>query len=79
MASRSSRGRDITGFEGMEVLAADDNQVKRKARSSRSAKLAQDAEKSLDLPVGDALRSIYQQTVDEDIPKEFLDILGKLA
>lgn len=29
--------------------------------------------------VGDALRSIYQQTVNEEIPDEFRDILGKLA
>lgn len=29
--------------------------------------------------VGEALRSIYQQTVSEEIPDEFLDILGKLA
>lgn len=29
--------------------------------------------------VGDALRSIYQETIDEQVPDEFLDILGKLA
>lgn len=28
--------------------------------------------------VGNALRSIYQKTVDESVPKEMLDLLGKL-
>lgn len=29
--------------------------------------------------VGDALRSAYQRTVNEDIPPEMLDLLGKLG
>lgn len=29
--------------------------------------------------VGDALRSVYQTTVSEDIPPEMLDLLGKLG
>jgi len=29
--------------------------------------------------VGHALRSVYQRTVDEDVPPEFLDLLGKLG
>jgi len=28
--------------------------------------------------MGSALRSVYQKTVDEKIPDEFLDLLGKL-
>jgi len=28
---------------------------------------------------GHALRSVYQQTVDESIPPEMLDLLGKLG
>ena len=28
---------------------------------------------------GTALRSVYQQTVDESIPPEMLDLLGKLG
>jgi hypothetical protein len=28
--------------------------------------------------VGNALRSIYQKTVDESVPREMLDLLGKL-
>ena len=29
--------------------------------------------------VGNALRSIYQKTVDEAVPSEMLDLLGKLG
>jgi len=29
--------------------------------------------------VGNALRQAYQQTIDESIPPEFLDLLGKLG
>jgi hypothetical protein len=29
--------------------------------------------------VGDALKSAYQRTLDEDIPPEMLDLLGKLG
>lgn len=29
--------------------------------------------------VGDALRTVYQATINEDIPPEMLDLLGKLS
>lgn len=29
--------------------------------------------------VGDALRTVYQTTIDESIPPEMLDLLGKLG
>jgi hypothetical protein len=29
-------------------------------------------------PVGDALRSVYDRTLHEDIPPDLLDLLGKL-
>lgn len=32
-----------------------------------------------DSNVGGALRSVYQQTINEDIPAEMLDLLNKLA
>ncbi|MDP1025655.1 NepR family anti-sigma factor [Sphingomonas sp. KR1UV-12] len=31
-----------------------------------------------DRDMGSALRTVYQKTVDEEIPDEFLDLLGKL-
>lgn len=32
-----------------------------------------------DRDVGAALRSVYQKTVEESVPDEFLDLLGKLG
>ena len=29
-------------------------------------------------PVGDALRSVYERAIEESIPQEMLDLLGKL-
>ncbi len=31
-----------------------------------------------DRDMGSALRTVYQKTVDEQVPDEFLDLLGKL-
>lgn len=36
-------------------------------------------EKAPNVEVGHALRSVYQRTIDEDIPMEMLDLLGKLG
>jgi hypothetical protein len=33
---------------------------------------------SKDRDMGAALRTVYQKTVDEDIPADLLDLLGKL-
>lgn len=36
--------------------------------------------KRVDSPeFGQALRSVYQRTIDEDIPPDLLDLLGKLG
>ena len=37
------------------------------------------APEASDADVGSALRSAYEQTIGEDIPREMLDLLGKLA
>ena len=29
--------------------------------------------------IGDALKTVYQRTINEDIPPEMLDLLGKLG
>ena len=50
---------------------ADDRDKKLKARSAP-------ADKSANPPMGAALRSVYQQTVEEKIPDEMLDLLSKL-
>lgn len=65
-------------YEGTDVLAARKNQTKDRDRTQRPA-TKKTREKMQHGHVGESLRSIYQQTVDEKIPDEFLDILGKLA
>ena len=66
---------------GTSVLSVDDNKkgASRPDKSARSAK-AQNRKTiaAQDSSVGDALRSVYQQTVNEDVPREFIDLLGKL-
>ena len=44
--------------------------------ASRSSK---DRKKDKANVVGRALRTVYDETLREDIPDEFLDLLGKLA
>lgn len=46
--------------------------------AARKDKSAQRARREGDRDVGHALRTIYQKTVDESVPKEMLDLLGKL-
>ncbi len=45
----------------------------KKTRPSRDAQSTGD-----DKNMGQALRSVYEETVNEDIPAEMLDLLGKL-
>jgi len=59
-------------------LSATNKEAKGKARPDRVSNIKKRPGKS-SAHVGDALRTVYQQAVDEEIPKEFLDILGKLA
>ena len=45
-----------------------------------SASAAKKLKKKPPVPeVGNALRSAYQRTLDEDIPPEMMDLLGKLG
>ncbi len=58
--------------------------VDRKRRSeeasdSRPAKPKSKKKSTSSAEVGGALRSIYQRTIDEDIPPDLLDLLGKLG
>ncbi len=60
---------------GRGILALDeDKKIKRKgegrARTGATGKSDRD--------VGHALRSVYSNTVNEEIPSELLDLLGKL-
>ena len=46
----------------------------KKPQAARAAKVH-----SKDRDMGAALRSVYQKTVDETVPPEMLDLLGKLT
>lgn len=62
----------------MVVLSTRETRLKGQIRSSRPDPAVTDQDLGSDSLVGDALRSIYRQTVEEELPQEFLDILGKL-
>ncbi len=68
---------------GTSVLGVKDQHkaVPRPEKPSRSAKSTgrRTGSPMTDGSVGNALRSVYQQTVNEDVPREFLDLLGKLT
>lgn len=46
--------------------------------SDRKSGARKPAAKPDDAALGTALRSVYQKTVEERVPDEFLDLLGKL-
>ena len=59
-----------------------DGERKRKVdhpRGGQSADKPRTGTKEPRPEVGQALRSIYQRTIDESIPPEMLDLLGKLG
>jgi len=62
-----------SGCSGGRFLRSGDDSLK-KPRAARAAKV-----QSKDRDMGAALRSVYQKTVDETIPPEMLDLLGKLT
>jgi hypothetical protein len=60
-----------------------DGERRRKADGNAEDGTAPAAKKHKKKPavpeVGNALRSAYQRTLDEDIPPEMMDLLGKLG
>ncbi len=70
----------------MEILAFQDEKDAERRRKSghdqkpKSSEVTKSARKRSAAPeVGSSLRMVYQQTVNEDIPPEMLDLLGKLG
>ena len=55
------------------------DEKKRPVRTPASAARGRPAEGGSGGNVGNALRSVYDQTINEDIPDDILDLLGKLA
>ena len=60
-------------MSGKQSGEAQDNSDRRTARSPRDRK--QDKSNV----VGRALRTVYDETLREDIPDDFMDLLGKLG
>lgn len=70
-------GRDRVWIEqGDGHLAADDDKTKKP--SGASAGTSRHEKPKGEANVGNALRSVWQETVREDIPADMLDLLGKL-
>ena len=80
-------GRDDHVARGTDLSFENDQDGERPRRSESKVVRDQDArsrpsrsdKKEQKPEVGLALRSIYQRTVDESIPPEMLDLLGKLG
>lgn len=62
------------------VSSANKNsEVGQKTTSRAPAKTKKQGADGNERDLGQALRTVYQQTVDETIPAEMLDLLGKLG
>jgi hypothetical protein len=61
-----------SGAQGL-VSTSGERSKRPQGKKPRGARSKRDSE------VGDALRSIYQKTVHEDVPSEMLDLLDKLG
>jgi hypothetical protein len=74
------------GREGCQTLSLQEDKEGRPRRkpdpSSEMTEATHSSQKKRRVPateVGEALKSVYQRTVNEDIPPEMLDLLGKLG
>jgi hypothetical protein len=65
------RGAGLSGKEKQKAGAANDISTTKPSRRKRSDPMR-------DASVGAALRSAYAETVNEEIPSEFLDLVRKL-
>ncbi|WP_240334181.1 NepR family anti-sigma factor [Sphingobium estronivorans] len=70
----STTERDVTGGDRKDVGASTPgSRGKNSATRKKRVTVAKDEGQ-----VGNALRSVYQRAVEEDIPSEMLDLLSKL-
>lgn len=68
--TQSTRGR---GDQGERALSSEKVQKPEMTRKTAGKKIH-----SKDQDMGAALRSVYQKTVEENVPSEMLDLLSKL-
>jgi hypothetical protein len=66
------KGAATPGAQGL-VSTSGEQSKRSQGRKPKGARSKRDSD------VGDALRSIYQKTVHEDVPTEMLDLLDKLG
>ena len=66
------RSAATSGAQGL-VSTSGEKSKRSQGKRPKGARSKRDSE------VGDALRSIYQKTVHEDVPTEMLDLLDKLG
>ena len=66
------KGAPTPGAQGL-VSTSGERSKRSQGKKPRRARAKRDSE------VGDALRSIYQKTVHEDVPADMLDLLDKLG
>ena len=66
------KGAATSGAQGLVSTSSEKNKRSQGKKPTR-------ARAKRDSDVGDALRSIYQKTVHEDVPAEMLDLLDKLG
>ncbi|PAX08695.1 hypothetical protein CKY28_04820 [Sphingomonas lenta] len=63
-----------------DALSLEDKPAKAPARKASPARTRKhgDGHEAKEREMGDALRSVYDRTVQEEVPDEFLDLLSKL-
>jgi hypothetical protein len=74
--------RQTRGVEVLSFVHEDKDQRRKSAQAGETEASASPKSKKKRPPlpeVGQALRSAYQQAIDEAIPPEMLDLLGKLG
>ena len=72
---RAGRGPIWWDAQGEELSSSHD--ATKKPTGKSAAKGGKQQGRSQDM--GSALRSVYQRTVEEDVPGEMMDLLGKLG
>ena len=65
-------------WEGIEGLSADNSDRRPEDEKNKSPKAPPRRGRGAD-DVGKALRSAYDETLREEVPDDFLDLLGKLS
>lgn len=78
MPAREGDERLSERSQGDSSGAADGRDKARKKRNSKSGKKAERAKSGAN-DVGRVLRSVYDRTLREEVPPDFLDLLGKLG